>query len=272
MSGALAGKVAVITGGSRGIGKAIALQLADDGADIVITARSQEPIAGRPGWSLSEAVEAISAHGVRVLPVQMDGAKDEDLHRLVEVVQREFGRLDILVNNAARMGGGGPFMGGDPALIDEFLTTNIRSPYVLTQLVALLMAEGGGGVIVNITSGAANMPEPPNAGTISERPPESSVGVGYGITKAALNRWAAGVAPELLAHNIAIACVDPGLTVTERNQLNPRPGVDYSKANSPAVTARTVAAICRDPRQFVGQIIVAADFVREFESGEALTG
>jgi NAD(P)-dependent dehydrogenase (short-subunit alcohol dehydrogenase family) len=228
MAEALTGKVAVITGSSRGIGKGIALELAREGATVVLTGRVEAPIEGRAGWSLAEAVEAVQALGGRALAVRMDVTSDDDLKRLVDTTMTELGRIDILVNNAARMGGGGPFLGGDPGLIDEFLTTNIRAPYLLSQLAAPHMAAGGGGTIVNITSGAGRMPAPPSPGQAPRG--ESSVGVGYGITKAALNRWVAGVAGELMAHNIAIVSVDPGLTVTERNQLNPRPGVDYSRA------------------------------------------
>ena len=250
-------RVAVVTGGSRGIGKVIALELAAGGADVVITGRSEEPNEGKPGWSLREAAEEIERHGGRVLPVVMDVARDDDIERLVAGVLGKFGRADILVNNAARMGAGGPFLGGDPALFDEFLTTNLRAPYLLAQKFGSVMAEHGGGVIVNITSGAARMPAPlPPRGRGGQRR-EPGVGIGYGVTKAGLNRWAAGVAEELRESNIAIVNVDPGLTRTERNRLNPRPGVDYSLADPPEVTARAVAFICRDHMPFTGQIVVA---------------
>jgi len=257
----LEGKVAVVTGSSRGIGKAIALELAREGADIVVTGRNEAPIEGRPGWSIDEAVDAVRALGRRALAVRMDVTSDDDLHRLVDETLREFGRIDVLVNNAARMGGGGPFLGGDPALIDEFLAANIRAPYILSQQAGAHMAANGGGIIVNITSGAARMPATPAEGDVYR---EASVGIGYGITKSGLNRWAAGVAPELKTHGIAIMNVDPGLTVTERNQLNPRAGVDYSRADPPEVTAKAIGFICKDPMAHTGRVIVARElFDRE---------
>ena len=240
----LEGKVAVVTGSSRGIGKAIALELAHEGADIVVTGRNEAPIEGRPGWSIDEAVGAVRGLRRRALAVRMDVTSDDDLRRLVDETLREFRRIDVLVNNAARMGGGGPFLGGDSALIDEFLTANIRAPYILSQLAGAHMASNGGGIIINITSGAARMPSPPAEGDVYREP---SVGIGYGITKSALNRWAAGVAPELKAHGIAILNIAPGLTVTERNQLNPRAGVDTLAPTRPRSRPRRSGSSARTP-------------------------
>src|SRR5687768_7021468 len=113
MAQPLEGKVAVVTGSSRGIGKVIARSLAEDGANLVLTARTEQPMADRTGWSLEEAAAEIGALGHRVLPVKMDVASDDDVRSLFDATMREFGRADIVVNNAARMGGGGPFLGGD---------------------------------------------------------------------------------------------------------------------------------------------------------------
>jgi len=258
----LEGKVAIVTGSSRGIGKATALQLARDGADLAISARVETPIEGRPGWSLEEAAAEIRALGQRVLPIKMDVTSDTDLQYLVDRVMAAYGRIDIVINNAARMGGGEPFLGGSRALFDEFIATNLRAPYILAQIAGSLMAATGGGEIVNITSAGARSPGPPTPGDAWDGR-GSGVGIGYGIAKAGLNRWAAGVALELKSKHIAIVNVDPGLTVTERNQLNPRPGVDYSRADPPEVTAKAIAFICRDPMPFTGRIVVARDLVKE---------
>ena len=258
----LEGYVAIVTGSSRGIGKAIALQLAKDGADVAISARVEAPIEGRPGWSLEEAAEAIRAQGHRALSVKMDVTNDDDLQHLVHRVMATYGRIDIVVNNAARMGGGEPFLGGSPQLFDEFIATNLRAPYVLTQIAGPFMAATGGGAIINITSAGARSPGPPARGDAWDGR-GSGVGIGYSVAKAGLDRWAAGVALELKSKNIAIVNVDPGLTVTERNQLNPRPGVDYSRADPPEVTAKAIAFICRDPMPFTGRVVVARDLVNE---------
>src|ERR1700730_9731857 len=107
----LEGKVAIVTGSSRGIRKAIAFQLAKDGADVAISARVEAPIEGRPGWSLEETAAAIEALGQRVLPLKMDVTRDEALRYLVDRVMAAYERIDILINNAARMGGGERFVG-----------------------------------------------------------------------------------------------------------------------------------------------------------------
>ena len=248
------GKVAVVTGSSRGIGKAIALQLAEDGADIAICARSDDRDPNPLGTIERTAAEVV-AKGRRALPVKLDVTNDSDIRSMVERVAREFGHIDILVNNAALMGSVAPdFWEGTPDSLDAYYRTNLRAPYLLTQLVTPAMAANGGGTIVNITSGGANLPSPPKEG---RAPRPGTVHVGYGITKAALNRWSAGVAAELMAHNIAIVCVDPGLTVVERNLANPRAGVDYSNAERPETTARAVSFICEDAMAFTGQVIVA---------------
>src|SRR5438477_8597050 len=105
----LEGKVAIVTGASRGIGKAIALQLARDGADLAISARVETPIEGRPGWSLDEAAEAIRALGQRVVPIKMDVTNDTDLQYFVDRVMAAYGRIDVVINNAARLRGGEAF-------------------------------------------------------------------------------------------------------------------------------------------------------------------
>ena len=94
--------------------------------------------------------------------------------------------------------------------------------------------------------------------------------MGYGITKAALNRWVAGVAGELRLRNIAIVAVDPGRTVVERNIVNPIAGVDYTTANSPEVTGRAVAFICRDAMAYTGRVVESKALVDEH--GLTMTG
>ena len=182
------GKAAIVTGSSRGIGKAIALQLAADGADVVVCGRTEQATDDLPG-SIGETVEAIRAGGGTALALKVDVTVDADPQMPVGETLKEFGRIDILVNNAGMLGGGGPFLAGDPALLDAFYRTNLRAPYVLAQLVGGKMAEQGGGVIFNISSGLARMPEVDGQGWRRGGP-----GVVYGTSKAALDRFAAGVA------------------------------------------------------------------------------
>lgn len=179
----LEGKVAVVTGSSRGIGKAIALQLAEDGVDVVICARSDDD-AANPLGTIERTAAEVTARGRRALPVKLDVTSDGDIRAMVEHVLADLGHIDILVNNAALMGSVAPdFWGGTPDALDAYYRTNLRAPYLLTQLIAPHMAKAGGGTIVNITSGGANSPAPPAQG---RAPGPGTVHVGYGITKAAL--------------------------------------------------------------------------------------
>ena len=248
----LEGKVAIVTGSSRGIGKGIALCLAEEGADIIVCARSDDAAAS-PLGTIQKTAEEIHALGRRSLAVKLDVTDDDDVRAVLDATVSEFGRVDILVNNAARMGrGGGQFWGGSAATLDEYYRTNLRAPYFFAQAVAPLIAAAGGGTIINITSGGANLPAPPTPGRPTA-PPASFVG--YGITKAAMNRWVAGIAGELMPHRVAIIAVDPGLTVVERNIVDPRPGADYSDANTPEVSGRAIAFLCRDGMKYTGRVL-----------------
>jgi dehydrogenase/reductase SDR family protein 1 len=256
----LKGKVAIVTGSSRGIGKGIALCLAEDGADIVVCARS-DARAANPLGSIDKTAAEIKALGRRVLPIKLDVTDDGEVRTMLNTVVREFGRIDIVVNNAARMGvSGGDYWGGSVETVDDFYRTNLRAPFFITQLVGPVMEAQGGGAIINISSAGANSPPPPMPGW-SLSP--SRTFVGYGITKAAMNRWVAGVAGELFLRNIAIVAVDPGLTIVERNIANPRPSTDYSSAETPETTGRAIAFICRDPMAYTGRVVVSRQIVDE---------
>lgn len=256
MAGSLDGKAAIVTGSSRGIGKAIALQLAADGANVVVCGRSEQATDELPG-SIGETVDAIRAAGGTALALKVDVTVDADLQMLVDETLKKFGRIDILVNNAGMLGGGGPFLGGDPALLDAFYRTNLRAPYVLAQLAGGKMAEQGGGVIFNISSGLARMPGPNGQGGRRGGP-----GVVYGTSKAALDRFAAGVAAELREKNIAIINIYPGFTLTERLERLMK-DADTSRMERPETTAKAVAFLSRDPMPHTGRIVVARELADE---------
>ena len=267
MAGPLTGKVAMVTGGSRGIGRGIALCLADEGAMVVVCARSDDS-AGSPYGSIEQTAQEARDLGGEAVAMKLDVTDDDEVRSVVEAIQRDFGHLDIVVNNAARMGqGGGDFWGSSPENLDNYYRTNVRAPYFITTLVGPHMEALGGGAIINVTSGGANLPPPP--GPDWQLSPGRTY-VGYGITKAALNRWVAGVAGELRLRNIAIVAVDPGRTVVERNIVNPIAGVNYATANSPETTGRAVAYICRDAMSYTGRVVESKALVDEH--GLAMTG
>ncbi len=253
----LEGKVALITGSSRGIGKATALQLARDGADIVVCARSLESTEDSPG-SIGQTADEIRALGRRALAVKMDVFEDAEMRNAVDEALREFGRIDILVNNAAHMAGA-PILEADVAGLEKSFAANVRAPFVLTQLVAPQMIAHGGGVIINISSGAARNPPPPDEAPPNR--PRFQRGPEYGISKAALDRLSTGIAEELGEKNVAVVSVWPGFTLTERLSRRAIPGIDMSMAEPMETTAKAVAFICRDPMRHNGRVLVAREVV-----------
>ncbi len=253
----LEGKVALITGSSRGIGKATALELARDGADIVVCARSLASTEDMPG-SIIETGHAVKALGRRALAVKVDVFEDEDLFNAVEETMRAFGRIDILVNNAAFVASS-PILESDVADLDKSYRANVRAPFKLIQLVAPVMIAKGGGVIVNISSGAARNPPPPAEAPANR--PRFQRGPEYGVSKAALDRLSTGIAEELGAQNVSVISLWPGFTLTERLQRRELPGIDKSTAESMDVTAKAVAFLCRDPMQHNGRVLVSREVV-----------
>jgi citronellol/citronellal dehydrogenase len=256
LSGPFQGKVAIVTGSSRGIGKVLALRLAQDGADVVICARSEQP-GDLPG-TIGETATAVQELGRRALALKLDLSRDDEIDAVVDRTVREFGRIDILVNNAVIVGPRRTFVGGDADFLDLAYRVNVRGPYRLAQRVASVMVGQGGGTIVNITSGAARHPREPLAVGMDAMDPS------YGITKAGLDRITTAYASELKGHNIAIVSVAPGLVITERiRQAAIRRNVDFGRAESPEVIATAVSTICQDPMQFAGQILSARDVVAQ---------
>ena len=249
----LEGKVALVTGSSRGIGKVIALTLAADGCDIAVCARSEESTPDMPG-SIGETAAAIQALGRRAIAVKLDVTDDDSCRAAVAQVLREFGRIDILVNNAAFVVTT-PFLEGKIEPLERSWIANVRAPFFLSQLVAPEMVKAGGGTLISISSGAARNPAPPGSAATGRR---FQNGPEYGITKAALDRMTTGLASDLHEHNIAAVSVYPGFTATERLKLR---GLDLSGAEQPETTAKAVAAICKDPMAYTGQIVVARELV-----------
>jgi NAD(P)-dependent dehydrogenase (short-subunit alcohol dehydrogenase family) len=236
----LDGKVAIVTGASRGIGRQIALALAARGVAVVVAARTVDPHAHLPG-SVVETVAAIEAAGGRALAVRTDVTAEADLAALVAITVETFGRIDVLVNNAADTHGAS-------APIDEYprdawlrqFDANVHAPFSLIALVVPHLRRTGGGAIVNITSGQGDL-VPPDP---DDKPYRLGSLLGYATTKAALNRLANALAPELRPDSIAIVNVDPGLTRTEYvDHLAERGLVDLEAAQPMEATASTVVKL-----------------------------
>jgi hypothetical protein len=169
----LTGKVAVITGGSRGIGRAVAEGLAAAGADVVIASRKLDNCE-----IAAKQIETATGH--RALPVGCHVGRWEDCDRLVDAVYREFGRCDVLVNNA----GMSPLYDGLPSvteeLYDKVQAVNARGPFRLSALFGSRMAEGDGGSIINVSTAGSLRPNPGD--------------LPYAMAKAGLNALTLGLA------------------------------------------------------------------------------
>ena len=188
----LAGKVAIVTGGTRGIGLAIARLLAEDGASVVVS--------GRDAARLEAAVKELESLGAPAMAVAADAAKREDADRLVEATRERFGRIDVLVNNAG--------ITRDQLLVrmkdddwDQVLDTNLRGVFLMTRAVGKVMMRQKSGRIINIASTAGAMGNP---GQVNYSAAKAGV---IGLTKAA--------GRELAHWNILVNAVAPGLIETD---------------------------------------------------------
>ncbi len=253
MSGTHDGKVVVVTGASRGIGKGLALGLAGLGATIVCAARSEvESPGGLPG-TIHETAAEIEAAGGRALAVRCDIGVAGDIEHLVGEVMSRWGRLDALVNNA---------MAPTRALFaessleqwDESMRVNVRSLYLFTRAVTPHMAAGGGGSIVNISS----------AGAAHETTPFMPPGyLFYSVAKAALERFTSAVAPELEPLGITINALRPGAVRTEMTAIEFCPDADWSGWATPDAVVAPVAALAFRP-ELTGRVLDVSGFGRSW--------
>src|SRR5579872_517653 len=185
-------KVAIVTGGSRGIGKATAEAFAREGATVIICGRKQNP--------LDEVATQLKGLAGSIVPMACHVGKLEELERLVAATNREFGKIDILVNNAATNIAQGPGIEMDDAQFDKMVDVNLKSAYRLTRLVAPSMCQRGSGSIINIASIAGLRPQ--------------FHGLLYSMTKAALIMMTQSYAVELGPLGVRVNAIAPGLIQT----------------------------------------------------------
>jgi NAD(P)-dependent dehydrogenase (short-subunit alcohol dehydrogenase family) len=246
----LKGKVAIVTGSSRGIGKAIALALAREGAHIIVAARTEQKsrlIAG----TLHETVEAIEALGGTALPVKTDVANERDVENMINKTVHQFQRIDILVNNAAT---------NRPALFkntslsswDEIIKVNVQGTVVCTHFVLPVMIQQRSGHIINISSVAAD-----------KLHHEPMTGLAYDVSKAAINRFTRGLADELKPYTIGVNALAPDNTETEGWSFLNR-SVDTSGWARPELWGSfAVFVATQDPSTFTGKILTEDDLRKE---------
>jgi citronellol/citronellal dehydrogenase len=266
----LAGKVALVTGASRGIGKEIARLFAAEGARVACTARTLEEGAHRLEGSLATTVAEIADAGGEALPIAGDVSSFEACERIVREARAAFGPIDVLVNNAA-LTYFIPVAEFPPAKWLKSFEVNVHGPFFLSRLVLPGMIERGAGAIVNISSGAAIGP---GRGPYENAPLRG--GTLYGAEKAALERFTQGLAAEVYAHGVSVTCVSP-------SQVVPTPGVMYhrllDRTDSPRaepveLMARAALLLATEPREKVsGRVTYSQQILAEFgwiEKGRGL--
>jgi NAD(P)-dependent dehydrogenase (short-subunit alcohol dehydrogenase family) len=260
MSGELGGKVAIVTGASRGIGKGIALELGAAGAIVYVTARStseaDHPLPGTIGATAQEVDDA----GGTGVAVALDHRDDAAVEALFDRVLAEHGRLDVLVNNAFivtdQLTSGLPFWEADLSNWDDMIDVGTRSAYVASVFAARAMVKAHAGLIVNVSSSGAE---------------EYAWQVAYGVGKCALDRITADTAHELESHGVSVVSVWPGFVRTERIDVGVELGLlpdslDLSTSESPRFMGRAVVALATDPdvARWSGQAVAARDLADEY--------
>ncbi len=228
----LAGQVAVVTGGGRGIGAGISQRLAGLGATVVLCGRTRAPLEATAG--------AIRQAGGRCDAAECDVSRLESVEALAKHVESSFGRLDVLVNNAGVSGARVPLHEYPPQVWDEVMSTNLRGVYYMIRSLVPLMLGSGGGHIINISSLAGKNALPK--------------GACYAASKWGLNGLSYSVAEELRGQNIRVSVICPGSTLSEWGYHG---GKDLKKMLLPDDVAHAVAMIVTQaPQSFVSEILL----------------
>jgi NAD(P)-dependent dehydrogenase (short-subunit alcohol dehydrogenase family) len=247
----LDGRVAIVTGASRGIGKALARGLAAEGAAVVCAARTvAEGESDLPG-TVTETADLITAAGGRALPLRCDVSVVDDLRALVDQTVAHYGRLDVLVNNAMA-----PTRASfEDATLEEWeasMAANVRSLFVLAKLVVPPMTAVGGGSIINISSGGAEHSAAPFM------PPGYLT---YAVAKAAMERFTTGLAPELRDTGVAVNALRPGAVKTELATAELGDDHDWTGWTAPEAVVPAVVFLAQlAGTDFTGKIVDSTQY------------
>jgi NAD(P)-dependent dehydrogenase (short-subunit alcohol dehydrogenase family) len=254
-----AGRVALVTGASRGIGKAIAVRLAAEGAAVAICSRPSPGIAQL--GTLEQARDEIAALGGPVIAIPFDvGDRSLDRAGLVDQVEQALGPVDILVNNAAS-NGYRPFLEWTDDQIANVLELNFWSCWNLVRRVLPTMIERGEGWILNVSSQAACVPPgPPFPPTQPAR-----FGTIYGGTKAFMDRWTASLAVEMFEHGIAANTIAPQAAAATEALVEYASIPDYLYEPLETMAEGALALCTADPATLTGQVTTSLQLLADLE-------
>ncbi len=258
----LRGKVAIVTGGSRGIGRAICAGYAAAGASVVVASRTEADTSSGADYAdyvryasgtIHDTAQAISQAGGEVLAVQCDVSQADDLRLLVDKTLERFGRIDVVVSNAG-IDCEASVVDLDIDQWDRCLATNVRGPLLLCKFVLPTMLAQNSGSIYAITSGAAR-------GYREGR-------VGYSTSKAALDRMFLSLAEEVRPNNIAVNLLSPGRVDTWMNRRGDWPGAAHIPMVEPdEIIPAALWLAEQSAATFTGQVVERADFGRTWGAG-----
>jgi NAD(P)-dependent dehydrogenase (short-subunit alcohol dehydrogenase family) len=233
----LDGKVALVTGASRGVGAATAVALAEAGCHVACAARSTRDHPQRTTGTLDETVERVEAAGREGLAVPTNLAVDAEVEAMVDAAAGHFGRLDVLINNAAIT-----FIGDLDIPMHRFdlvMQVNTRAPLIALRRAAPAMRAAGGGAVVNVSSVAALYPHPSL--------------MAYGMSKIALERMTVDAASQLAKDGIAVNCFRIDVAVASEGFVANTPGADHSNWEPSEVAAEGIVWMVRQPLSYSGR-------------------
>ena len=237
--------VAIVTGSSRGIGKGIAKVFGEEGARVVVVARSEEEGGRLPG-NIHLTTQEIQEAGGQAMALRCDVTDEEQVQAMAQAVMEAYGRIDVLVNNAGVQVNVG-LLELQTRHWDLTMRVNLRGPFLCCKHIAPMMVEQRSGNILNITSSAGENVRPQ--------------GISYAVTKAGLNIMTRGLAQELEEHNIAVNALNPGPVKTEGAVMVRPPDFDWTNWDPPEVVGVAAAWLAQQTAQsFTGRIVDRTEF------------
>jgi len=242
----LVDKIAIVTGASRGLGKAMAIELAREGASVAVAARTVEADKGPLPGTIHETVNEIKKLGGKAIAVRCDVSKEEDVVLMVDQVEREYGAVDIMVNNAG-VTTPESFLKLTTKKWDLVMNVNLRGTFLCTKAVLPQMVKKRSGSVINLSSILAK--------TVKFSIP-------YGATKAAIERYTLGLAKEMKKYNIAVNALRPDFTVTEAVETFLQ-DVDTSDWQRPEMWGKYTALVAAQNAETLTGRILDVEALRE---------